>query len=206
MKRRALPLATLTAVVAALALAACGGSAEPGGSQVAALDDGGQTATETGSATTSSSTDPQDVLLEFAQCMREHGIDVPDPDFSGGGPGGGLFGGEIDPDDPDFQAAQQACQPILQQIQGQFSEEDRQALEDTLLEFAQCMRGHGVDVPDPDFSGGGPGGGDGGPFGGEIDPDDPDVQAAMEACQDILQDIGGPFGGGPGGGGNDDES
>ena len=29
----------------------------------------------------------QDAMLAFAKCMREHGVDMPDPDFgSGGGP------------------------------------------------------------------------------------------------------------------------
>jgi hypothetical protein len=52
--------------------------------------------------------------------MRDEGIDMPDPDFSGGG---GLFrmggpGSGIDPDDPDFRAAQETCQPILQELEG----------------------------------------------------------------------------------------
>src|SRR4051812_42445915 len=29
--------------------------------------------------------DPRDAMLKFAQCMREHGVDVPDP-----GPDGGI--------------------------------------------------------------------------------------------------------------------
>lgn len=63
-------------------------------------------------------TDLEDQFLEYSVCMRDNGYDMPDPDFSSmGGPGsdeegGGLFGG-IDPDDPDFQTAQEACQDIL---------------------------------------------------------------------------------------------
>ena len=58
-------------------------------------------------------TDFQDQALAYAQCMRDNGIDMPDPDFSstGGGPGRGLFGGaEIDRDDPAFHAAEDVCQ------------------------------------------------------------------------------------------------
>ena len=49
--------------------------------------------------------------------MREHGIDMPDPNPNGGmvfeaGPGEGGKGG-IDPSDPDFQAAQEACGDLL---------------------------------------------------------------------------------------------
>ena len=53
--------------------------------------------------------------LAFAQCMRDHGVDMPDPQF-GGGPGGGgmtiAIGGpdsDIDPGSAEFQAAQEAC-------------------------------------------------------------------------------------------------
>jgi hypothetical protein len=54
--------------------------------------------------------------LAHAQCMREHGLEnFPDPTFdeSGGaqiriGPGSGL-----DPEDPDFQAAEKACRDEL---------------------------------------------------------------------------------------------
>jgi hypothetical protein len=58
----------------------------------------------------------QDRMLEYTACMRDNGVDMPDPDFSeaGGGPGGGLFrSGQVNPDDPAFQAAQKACSDIL---------------------------------------------------------------------------------------------
>lgn len=53
----------------------------------------------------------RDALLEFAKCMRDKGIDYPDPDFSGGGPV--MIGGNLDMNDPDVRAAQEVCQPIL---------------------------------------------------------------------------------------------
>jgi hypothetical protein len=47
--------------------------------------------------------------------MRDHGIDMPDPDFSGGG--AFQIGGEgVDPAAPDFQAADEECRPILEDI------------------------------------------------------------------------------------------
>ena len=59
----------------------------------------------------------QDQLLAFADCMRDHGIEMNDPDLSGFGPGGdgepGQGGGplgEIDFSDPDVQDALEACQ------------------------------------------------------------------------------------------------
>jgi len=57
--------------------------------------------------------------------------------------------------------------------------------EELLLEFAQCMRDNGVDVPDPDPNAFGPGSGGGGPF-GEIDFDDADVSAAFDVCGEQL--------------------
>ena len=58
----------------------------------------------------------QDRALKFAQCMRDNGVDMPDPDFAGGGirvtigvPGGGG----ITPDSEVFQAAQKACGPLF---------------------------------------------------------------------------------------------
>jgi hypothetical protein len=62
------------------------------------------------------SPEDEEKLLQFARCMREHGIDMPDPQ-----PGGGMIfneeegdgGPKIDPDDEDFQAAQEACGELL---------------------------------------------------------------------------------------------
>jgi hypothetical protein len=54
-------------------------------------------------------------------------------------------------------------------------------LEDAGLDFARCMRGRGIDVPDPQ-----PGAGDSGQGGapGGLDLDDPRAQEAMEACSE----------------------
>ncbi len=49
---------------------------------------------------------PEDAMLEYAQCMREHGIDMPDPEFRGGG---GSFPLPDNADSEEFEAAQEAC-------------------------------------------------------------------------------------------------
>lgn len=183
-------LTTLVAcAVAALLLTACGGSESP---EVANL--GGAATTTEDSETTEAEQDPEEAMLAFTQCMRDEGIDLPDPTFSEDGEGGSRFevrpGGDFDPNDPDFQAAQEKCRPLLEGIQGRFDPEDREAMEDAALEYAQCMRDHGFDVPDPEFDDG-PGGGGFGIFqGGNLDPNDPDVQAAMEECQKAFEDLG----------------
>lgn len=46
--------------------------------------------------------------------------------------------------------------------------------------FADCMRGHGVDMSDPDPSTGIP------EFGDSVDPASSEVQAALDACQDLM--------------------
>ncbi len=63
-------------------------------------------------------TEIQDQLVVWAQCMRDNGYDMDDPDLTnfgtpgqGGGPGGGPFG-DIDPADPDFVSASEACEDV----------------------------------------------------------------------------------------------
>ncbi len=56
-------------------------------------------------------TEFQDAALAFVQCMRDEGIDVPDPDFSTtSGPGGGGMLGDVDRTDPAVIAALETCQ------------------------------------------------------------------------------------------------
>lgn len=64
----------------------------------------------------------QEKALKFSQCMRTHGVpSFPDPEFSHGGGavrihiGSGRKGGPsgIDPNSPEFQTAQKACQSIM---------------------------------------------------------------------------------------------
>jgi hypothetical protein len=56
----------------------------------------------------------QEQLRQFAQCMRDNGIDMPDPDPNGGG-----FGGQapFDTNDPAFRKAVEACQDKLTFLQ-----------------------------------------------------------------------------------------
>jgi hypothetical protein len=95
-------------VVALTVLVACGGSSPS--AQVASLagsQSGDTTTTTTG---TTSEADAQQAMLDFAQCMREHGIDMPDPQFD---ENGGILqkGPNIDPDRAKFKKAEEACRP-----------------------------------------------------------------------------------------------
>jgi hypothetical protein len=196
----------LALALAAIALfTACSGAASTPG--VATLDD--PSATMSPGASPAASKDPQEAMLAYAQCMRENGVDMPDPQvvddgdgqmgFSIGGPGNDSGGRQ--PSKDEFEKADSACRHFLAnmvQDKGgpQMSAEDQ----DKVLAFARCMREHGVDMPDPDFSGGGVmikgGPGDGGSR-PDFDPSSDEFQAAQEACQSLLPG-GGLKGGGDG--------
>jgi hypothetical protein len=179
-------LAALVGVLALmLVVAACGG----GGNQndgVASLSGSNKPTTTT--AAPLSKQDVEQAALAFARCMRQHGIDMPDPQFSGnkitqdfkGGPG------SKGPDDPAFKAAEQACNKYLPNG-GQPPRLDPQE-QQQLLAFARCMRQHGIDMPDPRPDGGlvirrrgGPGG---------VNPDDQKFKAAEQACQQYAPEGG----------------
>ena len=173
----------------ALVVAACSGD---GGSGVASLE---ELTPDLAVAPADVSQDglDEDGILEFAQCMRDNGIeDFEDPDIGADGSVGfGFrdFGGDVDRET--MRAAFEACQEHLGGIAFGPGGRDRSEIEDTLYEFSVCMRENGFDMPDPDFSNllNGPGdgeGGGGGPFGGAFDPEDPAFTSALEACEDVF--------------------
>ncbi|MDH3730708.1 MAG: hypothetical protein OES13_06255 [Acidimicrobiia bacterium] len=203
----------VTAVALALVAAACGGGSRSDG--VASLEDNATPALAAGDdgsadgATATTEMDPELALLEFTQCLRDNGVDVGDPEVDGDGNlgfGGRVQGNDLEADREAFQAAREACADILEGVSFEFRDRDRTEIEDTLVEFATCMRDNGYDMPDPDFSGFSPGSGGGGPF-SEADPEDPAFIAANETCEEVLSSA---FGEGgirrgppPGGGGGD---
>jgi hypothetical protein len=176
-------------------LSACAGSDDDGEPEVASLDDGTtdestpdgtateDTATDAEGSTNEGSTDPQEAMLEFAECMRDHGIDMADPQFDGEGRGGITL--EATPANEDeLEAAQEACQPLLENARSEMELDPEQEAEmrEQLLEFAECMRDHGIDMPDPQFSDDGGFVVQAGPEGGGP-REDPDFEAAAEECQ-----------------------
>lgn len=189
-----LPLVTVTLVLALVAMA-CGGSTGP---EVASLESADPGANAGASPTPS--TDPEEAALAFAECMRDHGIDMPDPEIDANGNmrvtigGGGP--GEIDRETMD--AAQEACRELLPGggFGGPGGRELTPEDQERILAFTACMREHGIDIPDPQFGEGGgfirigPGdnGDDGGPA---FDPNDPAFQEAQEACRELLPGFGG---------------
>jgi hypothetical protein len=90
-------MALVPGVLLALALgvAACGGGKASG---VASLK-GGDKATATTRAGAGSD---RQAALAYARCMRQHGIDMPDPKFDAQGHVQQQLPGGVGPDDPKF--------------------------------------------------------------------------------------------------------
>ena len=119
-------------------------------------------------------------VLNFAQCMREEGINFPDPTFDiDGNPQFDNL--EIENED-EFERAFENCEDILRNAlpeQFDLDPEVEAALVDASLEFSQCMRDQGIDFPDPKP----------GEFGffafrdADIDFGSEAVQEAFEICQ-----------------------
>jgi hypothetical protein len=199
-------LGAITLVLAGLLVAAGCGRAG-GEEQVASLSDDDTTATTDDSGGSGASGDVSDeeaeqAMLDFAQCMRDHGIDMPDPDTSGRGGGqvfigpGGEGGNTQDMDE--FQEADEACRPLIEGVIGEPREmtpEEQAEMQDQMLAMAQCMRDHGIDMPDPEFDQGGNGGVVEQGL-GDVDPTSDEFQDAQEECAEEAGLDGGP-GGGP---------
>jgi hypothetical protein len=178
-------LASAALVLAVGLIGACGGGSGNDAPEVASLDDeDASTASIPDDTATDDTTptDPEEAMLAFTECMREHGVDMADPQFGGDGEGGIAL--EVTPENEgEVEAAQEACQPLLEDAMGDIEiDPEREAeMREQMLEFAECMREHGIDMPDPVFSDDGFVVQEGGPAG---DPrDDDDFQAAQEACQ-----------------------
>jgi hypothetical protein len=171
-----------TALGLMLALAIAGGGLSGCGKAVSgngvASANGGKGHSATPSASPSK-LGTQEALLKFAQCMREHGINMPDPQVQGSGSGPGSVqiqvGAGSDP--AKTKVAQEACKQYLPNG-GDAPKPDAQALEQ-LRKLAKCMREHGLpNFPDPD-----PNGGLMLDKNSGITPNDPKFKAATEACK-----------------------
>ncbi|MFI8828364.1 hypothetical protein [Streptomyces sp. NPDC053431] len=134
--RRTTRVAAAGSLAAALALltAACSGAAPTGG------DDGG--ASEEGRKA--------DQAFEHRKCLREHGLDVPEPK-----PGENGVGLTIGGDGVSKEKMEQAFKACQDKAGGAgFGKEPTQADKDKALAYARCMRENGFNMPDPKFDGG----------------------------------------------------
>jgi hypothetical protein len=130
--------------------------------------------------------------------MRQHGVQMSDPTINSQGQ---VSVNASQTDQATFQAAQQACQSF--ETAGRIAlggPATNQKPDPTkLLNFAKCMRSHGIsDFPDPSSNGlrlsGGPN--------SDLNPSNPTFQRAQTACQHFLGNMRGAMRiqtGGPGG-------
>jgi hypothetical protein len=142
---------------------------------LAAACGGGPSSTKAGSSSNGAgSTNSEQVA--FAQCMRSHGVtNYPDPDKSGVIPKESLQ--QLGVSSSQFQSAQNACKHFLPNGGNGPDQAQLQQVRALSLRFAQCMRSHGVALPDPDSSGRIPD-----PASVGIDQGSSQFEAANQAC------------------------
>lgn len=178
------------AAVAMMLLAACSsGETDPTTDTIATLESSTST---TGATTTTEAPSLEEVALDFTECMRDNGIDIPDITFDADGQPviSASLAAEFDLLDAEFQAALNGCRGIFSEagegVELQLDPELLAEVTDQLNEYAVCMRDNGVESwpdPLPTFSGTEI------PFPmaemGEAF-NDPEFSDALEACQDLV--------------------
>lgn len=150
MNRSSTMTMTAAAVVTGLALlvTACTGTgtSSGGGKPDSAQQNAGASGNGGGNGNGNGGGKDADKALQVRKCLREHGIDAPDPQ-PGQDPRGMTLGtGSEDPE-----AVKKAFEACGMQAPG--TGEMPQADKDKALKWAKCMRDNGVDVPDPEFKG-----------------------------------------------------
>ncbi|WP_063780894.1 hypothetical protein [Nonomuraea sp. SBT364] len=167
--RRTLLAAALTALVAG-----CG--SQPPSTGVASVS--ATSAAPSAAASPTGTADPEEQARKYARCMRENGVDMPDPE-----PGGAFrVMTKVEAGTETFKKAMEACRELAPfKDRGELTPED----EEKMRAFARCMRENGVDMPDPE-----PGGGLRVKSDGRVDPDDPAFKAAMDTCRSQMPRLG----------------
>jgi hypothetical protein len=169
---------SLAAVMVAAALAACGGSSSSNSStSTSAFGPGGPTQLSSAQI---------QARVTLAKCLRAHGIDVPDSVATGSVSARAEARKLLtEYSQSQFQSALTACHsalvaafPVLALSPAQLAQRRQQA-----LRFVQCLRAHGVNLPDPQTTGG---------VGlglaralSNIDTSSPAFQAANKACASL---------------------
>lgn len=158
----------------AVTLAACG-STEEKGDKVASAGRPTASQSQAADAKPASADDGKDPFLKYTQCMRDNGVDMPDPDANGGVV---VDGSKVDRET--FDAAEKACQKELPNG-GEMQQMPAEYL-NKLRAYSQCMRDHGLaKYPDPNPDGAIVTNTDDG-----LDPRTEEYQAAEKACRSKM--------------------
>jgi hypothetical protein len=165
--------ARLLLLAVPLLLAGCG--ATPTTSGVASVGDAAQP-TASASASASAPVDRGEAQLKFAQCMRENGVDMADPN------GSGMVRIQAKKGEGDkTEKAMKECRPLMEGAVGDRGAAPDPKRLDEMVKFAQCMREQGIDMPDPVAGGG---------FKVRMPKDgEQKMKAAQEACEEFAPEM-----------------
>ena len=142
---RARPGALLALSAAAIVIAACS-SAGSGGRHVASLP--GHPAAKTGTHQLTQAQSDQD-MVDFARCLRSHGVNEPDPVHRTGHAGLSIeIPSPTAANRPAIAACDHFIQPIVSMKQAAAAAAAAPELA-ALTRYAQCMRAHDIDMLDP---------------------------------------------------------
>jgi hypothetical protein len=138
--------------------------------------------------------------LNLAKCFRAHGINVPDPSPNGGvAGGGGVFRQLRNYSRAQVTTATQACRQYLTQAfpNANLTPAQQAQFRQAFVKYAECMRSHGINIPDPTTTGGGG-------FGlrgalANVDRNSPAFKSANTACASLRPRFGRGGGGPPAG-------
>ena len=131
MKNRAQTRAlAVIAITLAAALSACGSTGSSASSPSSSKS-------PSAAATNAASNDPN---LVFAQCMREKGFDVPDT---------GLTPDQLNDTSDAFNNALNECMMKVSNLTGEGNIANDPAVREAMVKGAECLRGLGYDVKDP---------------------------------------------------------
>ena len=145
--RRPMATAMMTVIAAGAVLGAC--SAGPAAPQVASLPGHtGSTSPSNQSGGQLSAQSDQD-MVDFARCMRQHGVQMSDPSHIAGHTGLSI---ELPPQTSSTHAAYNACnhfiaKDILAKEAGAAGQVAAHL--PALSRYAACMRAHDISMPDP---------------------------------------------------------
>jgi hypothetical protein len=120
--------------------------------------------------------------LAFAACLREAGIDAPDPQHGANGDVKSQIRVPKSISPRRLEQIQRDCMRKTGWSPKPLSKEEEARNRDRALKFARCMRAHGVDIPDPQATSGGivvhgrPG----------MTPRSPAFRRAQQACQSLM--------------------
>ncbi len=159
---------------------------------------GGSDTSDSGSSNGSNQQGARGQTAELRDCLKQHGIELPE----GAGPGGGQppAGGQPPPDGefPPPGSGQNGQGPpqgldnskmrkALQECgadapRGGFGNRNSPEFKKSIRAYVSCVRRNGYDLPDPNLSGDGP------VFDSDkVDQNDADFQKASQKCQDRLR-------------------